>query len=258
MNARHKSWPLVKICGIRSVEEAFLALENGANSVGLLVGLTHKSEDEISVATAAAIRDAVAEERPDARVVLVTHRLLAAEINALVRAVRPDAIQIHDAASPAETAALRAIVGPETELFKAIHVIGEGEAAARDAVAVAAPYAASVDAFITDSVRTDADGAVRIGGTGTRHAEGAVAALRNAFPAHRIILAGGLRPENVREAIAIEAPDGIDVNSGVEKPDGSKSPERVAAFCSAGRAIAAAKRNPPTEGRRVAARTRTA
>ena len=55
-------------------------------------------------------------------------------------------------------------------------------------------------------------------------------------PLTAVILAGGLTPENVTEAIYIVRPSAVDVNSGVERPDGCKSEERIPRFIEAVRA----------------------
>lgn len=61
----------------------------------------------------------------------------------------------------------------------------------------------------------------------------AVAALREAVPAFRLVLAGGLRATNVGHAMALLDPDVVDVSSGVETAPGLKDPLAVAQFVSA-------------------------
>jgi phosphoribosylanthranilate isomerase len=79
-----------------------------------------------------------------------------------------------------------------------------------------------VSSFLFDAARTG-----QYGGTG-KHADWLVA--RRAAKAHRIILAGGLTPENVAEAIRFVRPYGVDVASGVESRPASKDHGKLRAF----------------------------
>ena len=85
------------------------------------------------------------------------------------------------------------------------------------------------------AVLVDAHDAIRRGGTGRTIDWQAVAPIA----ARRlVILAGGLEPGNVGEAIALARPAGVDVSSGVETAPGIKDPERMAAFVAAVRQVA--------------------
>ena len=77
------------------------------------------------------------------------------------------------------------------------------------------------------TILLDAHDAIRRGGTGRTidwHAAARVAATR------RVVLAGGLTPDNVQDAIETVRPEGVDVSSGVEDAPGVKNPEKVAQF----------------------------
>ncbi len=88
-----------------------------------------------------------------------------------------------------------------------------------------------------DAIVLDAAVPGQLGGTGVRLSWTAiaddVAALR---ASGRVLLAGGLRPENVAEALAAVVVDAVDVSSGVESAPGIKDPERMRAFAAAVRA----------------------
>jgi phosphoribosylanthranilate isomerase len=88
----------------------------------------------------------------------------------------------------------------------------------------------------------DAGTALQPGGTGRRLDWVAVAALRDETP--WLMLAGGLDPDNVAEAIRTVRPDAVDVSSGVEAAPGVKDHERVAAFVRAARAAGEEQREP--------------
>jgi phosphoribosylanthranilate isomerase len=85
------------------------------------------------------------------------------------------------------------------------------------------------------AVLVDAHDPVRRGGTGTTIDWQAVAPIAARRP---VILAGGLKPENVGEAISLARPAGVDVSSGVETAPGIKDPDRMAAFVAAVRQVA--------------------
>lgn len=94
-------------------------------------------------------------------------------------------------------------------------------------------------AVAADALLLDARTAGSLGGSGARvdwaSIGESVAAVRRAVPARPIILAGGLTPENVGEAIAALSPDIVDVSSGVESATGVKDPDRITRFIDAAR-----------------------
>lgn len=231
-----KAWPLIKVCGIRNNEDAEIALKNGANSIGLLIGLTHKAEDKIDEESGKTITAMVRNKYPDARIVLVTHLLDPLEIKRIAENVGVTAIQVHDDMSVDNIRVLRAAM-PLIELMKAIHIEGSGPSAAQDAIARANLYAPYVNVLLTDSKSTDPDGQLRIGGTGKRHDPNVGRSLVQAFPRMPVVLAGGLTGDNAQEAIQSIQPAGIDANSGLETSAGFKDPTKIHKFAQAGMTI---------------------
>ena len=229
-------WPLIKVCGIRNKEDAETALQNGANSIGLLVGLTHKAEDKIDENCGKSIADIVRNKFPHVRIVLVTHLLDPIVVQRIAEYVGVTAIQIHDDMSVENIKKLRTDM-PLIELIKAIHIEGSGPSAMREAISKAHLYAPHVDALLTDSKSMDSDGRLRIGGTGKRHDANVGRSLVETFSNLPVVLAGGLTPENVEEAIQQIKPAGIDANSGLENPDGFKDAQKVKRFAEAGNKI---------------------
>ncbi|RRA99806.1 phosphoribosylanthranilate isomerase [Larkinella rosea] len=211
--------PFIKVCGIQTVAEALGAIDAGANTLGFLIGLTHRAEDGISAATGKTIVEAV----PDhIRTVLVTHLLDAAEIAEIARSVGVRAIQIHDDLPVVGVLELRRLL-PDVELIKAIHVTGE------DALQKAQEYEEYVDRLLLDSRTKD-----RLGGTGQTHDWNLSRKIVQTVSIP-VILAGGLKPENVATAIGQVRPAGIDANSGLEQPDGTKDFDKIRAFARFGR-----------------------
>jgi len=236
MLQNRRSWPLIKICGIRNKADAETALGNGANSIGLLIGLRHKAEDQIDEHMGKRIADLVLRKYPEARIVLVTHLLDPVEVKRVAENVGVTTIQLHDDMCVEDIRKLRAQM-PSIELIKTIHIEGRGQSAARNAIEKARRYAPYLDAISTDSKCKDSDGQIRIGGTGRRHSVDAGKRLVRAFPQLPVILAGGLKPSNVESAIRQIRPAGIDANSGLETPQGAKDGRKIARFVEAGRKI---------------------
>lgn len=220
----------VKICGMTNLADAEMTVFYGADALGFLIGLDYPSDDEVDAATAAKIIDNLP---PFVSSVLVTHRTDAAWIEETCREIGCSTIQLHGDFPLEEIPALRRVV-PSMRVVKAIHVI--------DASAVGLALAAArwADAVVLDS-RT----ATRIGGTGTTH-DWSISARIVKEVGKPVVLAGGLNPENVRQAIATVWPFAVDVNSGVESLDGSKSPEKIKSFIS----LAKGLRNDAIQGGR--------
>ncbi|MGC2289061.1 MAG: phosphoribosylanthranilate isomerase [Thermoplasmata archaeon] len=82
-------------------------------------------------------------------------------------------------------------------------------------------------------VHLDAAGGPLPGGSGLRPDWEICAALVQKAPGRKLVLAGGLTPENVGEALSAVGPWGVDVSSGVERSPGEKDPDRIRAFLAA-------------------------
>lgn len=210
--------PFLKICGLRTEHEARGAVAAGATALGMLVGLTHRAEDEASEAEARRLVSALGQR---ARLMLVTHLLDPGAIAALARRIGVSTVQVHGDVPPEGLRALR-VLAPDTCLIKAIHVTGP------DAVTRAEAFAPLADALLLDSRTAD-----RLGGTGRTQDWAISRRIVDAVAPLPVILAGGLTPDNVASAIEQVRPAGVDVNSGVEDPGGAKDPDRMRAFIAA-------------------------
>jgi len=213
----------VKICGIRDLEEARLAVFSGADALGFLVGLNYRTDDEVDLSTA---RRIIAEIPPFVSSVLVTHKVDLAWVARTCVQSGCSIVQLHGDFALAQIPELRRMV-PNVRIIKAVNVVDES------AVTRAAAAAQQADAVLLDS-RT----ATRIGGTGHTH-DWTISARIVKTIEKPVILAGGLKPENVGKAIEEVQPFAVDVNSGVEFPDGSKSPQRIEDFINLAKKTAA-------------------
>ncbi len=210
--------PLIKICGINSPDALDAALAAHADFIGLV--FFAKSPRHLDPAQAAALA-----ARAAGRVTVVglmvdpTPDYLAQVLST----VALDVIQMHGRETPEQVAATAARHG--VPVWKALGVKTRADLAAADRFAGAAAR-----------VLFDAkppEGADLPGGNGLRIDWAVLKGVRPALP---WMLAGGLDPANVAEAIAITGAPAVDVSSGVESAPGVKDPARIHAFCQAVRA----------------------
>lgn len=208
--------PRVKICCIASVDEAQLAVTAGASAVGFVSAMPSGP----GILDEGRIAEIAPRIPPGVAAFLLTSAENADAIVAQQRRCRTNTLQLCDRV-PVDTYARLRDALPGVALVQVIHVVGEN--ALREAVAVA-PY---VDAVLLDSGDPTAP-VKELGGTGRRHDWRISRRIRDAIDAP-LYLAGGLRAENVAEAIATVAPFGVDVCSGV-RTNGVLDPLRLRGF----------------------------
>ncbi|MBV8300681.1 MAG: phosphoribosylanthranilate isomerase [Candidatus Dormibacteraeota bacterium] len=197
----------VKICGITNLADAKAAVALGARALGF--NFYEKSVRNIAPAEAYKIIRTLP-DKIEAAGVFVNWSPEA--VIALARAVDLDTVQLHgdEPAATAREAAKYFQVTKALRITKGFHLGG------------LRPFQSSVRAFLFD-----ADKSGQFGGTGLR-TDWTVA--RRAANTHRIVLAGGLTPENVAEAILYVRPYAVDVATGVESAPGKKSGTKLRQF----------------------------
>lgn len=194
--------PRVKICCISSPAEAQLAIRYGAAALGL-VGPMPSGPGVITDDAIAVIAKAVP---PPIATFLLTSETTTTRIIAHQRRVNTNTIQLVDALTDGAYADIRVAL-PGIRLVQVIHVIDERSV---DEALQIAPH---VDALLLDSGNPNL--AVKeLGGTGRVHNWAISRQIREQSPVP-IFLAGGLRPDNVRQAIDAVEPFGLDLCSGV-------------------------------------------
>lgn len=203
----------VKICGLTRAEDAALAARLGADAIGLVLGA--ESLRRIELARARELAAAARAERSDVTVFGLFVNALADEVARAVETVPLDAVQLHGDESPEDVAALAARL-PDCIVMKAVRV--------RDAADIASLTGYGCKVFLLDAY---APGKGPRGGRGETF-DWSLAA--EAAKSHRIILAGGLTPDNVAGAIERAQPFMVDVSSGVESAPGVKDAEKLRAF----------------------------
>jgi phosphoribosylanthranilate isomerase len=192
----------VKICGVTRRDDALLAARLGADAVGF--NLWPGSRRHVSADAVRAIVEALP---PFVTPVGIFVNQGPAEVEALAARAGLAMVQLHGDEAPQDFDAF------PLPVLKAIRVDGR---ASLDALA-----RWSVRGFVLDA---PSEG---FGGSGTSF-DWSLA--RSAAARHPVVLAGGLTPENVREAVRAVQPWAVDVASGVESAPGVKDPERMARF----------------------------
>jgi phosphoribosylanthranilate isomerase len=196
----------VKICGITNLIDAKAATDAGANALGF--NFYEKSLRRIVTADAAQIRSKLPKE---IEAVGVFVNAKPADINSLRAFVRFDAAQLHGDEDPDTVGR----VASSVPVIKAFRVDAKLTIAALDRYT-------EVFAFLLDAARVGL-----YGGTGYTTDWNFA---RSAAVSHRVILSGGLKIENVADAIRIVRPYGVDVASGLETKPGKKDHGKVKEF----------------------------
>ena len=202
----------IKFCGLTRPEDAEFAVALGAAYTGVIFagGPRMLTPERANI---------VLREVPSSvRRVGVFADQSVADIAAIVEACHLDVVQLHNAADPQRVTAVRS--GVRADIWPVVRVSGtELPPIVRELLP------------LSDGLLLDAFAPGALGGTGVALPWAALArALQRVRGNVPIILAGGLRAENVAEAIAALTPHVVDVSSGVESAPGIKDHERMRAF----------------------------
>lgn len=207
----------MKVCCISDRDELKIALDAGVDLVGFVAeplgGGGVLPEDHIA--------DLIAAVPPGFTPVLVTGETDLERLQDQVRRCRPGALQLVRSTTVAARRALRTSFGA-LRLIQVVHVVGRG------AIDDASDAAAHSDALLLDSA---ADGL--LGATGNTHDWSVSRAIVEAAPIP-VFLAGGLRADNVAEAVATVRPHGVDLCTGV-RPRGVLDPDTLTRFLNTAR-----------------------
>ncbi len=212
----------IKICGNTNLDDAQMASALGADAVGFVFA---PSARQVSAAQVARI----APHLSGVEKIGVFPALAAAEIVAIAEEAGLDVVQLHGGVSLALLRQLQDSFNGRVKLIQTVHWQME-EAGASSDVFAQQLRGISEDG-IAERVLVDSKVGTAIGGTGvTFDWEASRGVLAAAGTGLKLIVAGGLRPENVSEAIRRLEPWGVDVASGVEVSPGRKDSVKVAEF----------------------------
>jgi len=210
----------VKICGTTSIHDACLAADAGANYSGVLVEV---ASSERSLTTTQAVE--IANGSPIPTVLLLYNRITA-DIKEVVSRIQPFAVQLLGQEPPQHVEKLKRVV--TCQLWKSVY-LPAGSPENVDMSEIRAQMQAYCDAgadfLLFDTVDTSID-PPRYGGTG-KTCDWHVAAELIADSPLPVFFAGGIRPDNVKDAIETIKPHGIDLCSGVEASKGIKEEQKL-------------------------------
>jgi phosphoribosylanthranilate isomerase len=206
--------PDAKICGITSVEALDAAIEGGARFVGFVT--YSKSPRFLNVEK---LRALAARAQGRVETVLVTVNADDAHLIAAMHAAQPDWIQLHGTESLTRAAEVRPFA--RRGIIKAVGV------ARREDLETTKPFDPVVDMYLFDA---QAPAGGQPGGNALAFDWGLMAGAKVGRP---WLLAGGLTPGNVKEAIRVSGAALVDVSSGVETAPGVKDPHLIAQFLAA-------------------------
>lgn len=210
----------VKICGLSTPETMQVALDAGADFVGLVV--FPPSPRNVSVAQATALADSA---RGRARIVVLLVDADDALIAHVAGQVKPDFLQLHGDETPERVREIKQRWG--------IPVIKALKVATRDDARGALVYRGVADMILFDA--KPPPNATRPGGHGAAFDWTILDAVKAEIGP--FMLSGGLEPGNVAEAIAISGAPMVDVSSGVEIRRGEKDPDLIRRFLQAAKGL---------------------
>jgi phosphoribosylanthranilate isomerase len=210
--------PKIKICCILSKEEADIAIKAGASALGLVSAMPSGP----GIITEEQIKDIVADVPAHIDTFLLTSLRDAEAIIKQHQYCQTTTIQFVDYIKPNVYQLLRGKL-PQTNFVQVIHVLNQNSI--KEALKIA-PY---IDALLLDSGNPNLK-IKKLGGTGRVHNWELSRQICEQLPLP-VYLAGGLNPDNVREAINFVKPYGLDICSGL-RTNGKLDPIKVEAFFS--------------------------
>ncbi|MDP2844740.1 MAG: phosphoribosylanthranilate isomerase [Candidatus Methanoperedens sp.] len=205
----------VKICGIKADRDLNMAINAGADAVGFITEVPVDSPRKISISEASRL---ISKVPVFVTSVLVIMPETAQQAIRMIKTAKPGAVQVHNAMAISE---LMQIKESGVKLIKTIPVSLNSEPGAL--IKQISELSGIADAVLLDTV---IDG--KTGGTGVQHnwEISSEVVLHAGMP---VILAGGLNPDNIKDAVRSVRPYAVDTASGVET-DGKKDEKKVTAF----------------------------
>jgi phosphoribosylanthranilate isomerase len=203
----------VKICGLMRPRDVEAAVNHGADAVGFVVG-TPISRRNLRLEKAKKLIKRVPVFTSS---VAVTAASNPKTLENIVKRLNPDALQVHR--YDLRTMNYIHKANPELSIIVAIPIQDSGSILDAETIIE-----------FSDAIIAETPNQFGIGGTGRTHDWELTRQLRSKINPHPLILAGGLTPNNVKSAIEIVRPYGVDVSTGVESRPGAKDHRKMKEF----------------------------
>jgi phosphoribosylanthranilate isomerase len=203
---------IVKICGLSTPEALDVALDAGADMVGFVFFLPSPRNVSLDTARALGVRVSGC-----AKKVALTVDADDAMLEAIVKSLQPDLVQLHGKETPARVAAIKARF--KLPIIKALAIEAKGDFEQMK------HYASVSDWILFDAKAPEH--ATRPGGLGKPFDW---ALVSGAIPGVPVMLSGGLTAENIDEALGVTHVPAVDVSSGVESSPGQKDLKKIREF----------------------------
>ncbi|MEI6092818.1 MAG: phosphoribosylanthranilate isomerase [bacterium] len=209
---------IVQIAGVRNKQELNIIINSGATSIGFPLRLPVHKEDTSEQDAKALIKQIPS----NIYKVLITYMDSSKEIIELATYLGTDMIQLHGEIKVSELATIKG-KHPQIKIIKSLIVKQDNFSELKKTIA---EFEDNVDFFITDTFDPDTGAS---GATGKTH-DWEISKKIVKLSKKPVIIAGGLTPDNVGQAIKIIRPAGVDVHTGVENSLGEKEPALVNKF----------------------------
>lgn len=206
----------VKICGATSLDDARVAVEAGADAVGFVFAASPR---RVTLEQVAALVPHLPAELEKIGVFVNAG---VEEIHATVLRCGLTGVQLHNQHRPGVAMRLRELLGQDLRIVQVVHFSVEPRLAAEAAAADAA-----VSAVLIDSRTAGAEGGTGLSFDWQVARSSILSRIGTRKP---VVVAGGLHPDNVTEAIRVLMPWGVDVVTGVEAAPGKKDRLKVIEF----------------------------
>lgn len=222
-----KQLPRVKICGMQSAEDIELAVSFGADAVGFITEVPVNTHRKLDAQTAAELVKTVPFFVDSVLVIMPSNGQDALE---LIEKVKPDVVQLHNELSPEKIEIIRN--GTHQKIIRTFTIPVQSKEVPAE---IMSELDALVDTDLIDGILLDSGKAGSSGGTGLVH-DWSISRQVVENTDIPVILAGGLNPENVRDAVKEVRPFAVDTASGVET-NKTKDPAKVCRFIEEARCI---------------------
>ncbi|MGB6681066.1 MAG: phosphoribosylanthranilate isomerase [Candidatus Bathyarchaeia archaeon] len=203
----------VKICGITRYQDLTVAIDAGADLIGFIIGVT-SSQRNLDLAKA---KELISKVHNDVSSVAVTVFKTKEELTKIHEELETDYLQIHGN--------FQSILKSVPETLSRERIIGAINGRNSDASELSVKVSDIFHTILLDSTTHDG-----LGGTGITHDWNLSRRIRDTIYPNRLILAGGLTPENVEDAIEKVRPYGVDVSTGIEEKPGIKDHKKLFDF----------------------------